>query len=61
VFRHRAVVGTRSPILDTEGLQVADRPVCASLSRMAAPSASQPTPQRLASIREQLSLLADYL
>ena len=28
---------------------------------MAAPSASQPTPQRLASIREQVSLLADYL
>ena len=32
------------------------------LSTMAAPSsASQPTPQRLASIREQVSLLADYL
>jgi hypothetical protein len=28
---------------------------------MAAPSASQPTPQRLASIREQVSLLSDYL
>jgi hypothetical protein len=29
---------------------------------MAAPSSSsQPTPQRLAAIREQLSLLADYL
>jgi hypothetical protein len=28
---------------------------------MAAPSASQPTPQRLAAIREQVSLLADYL
>jgi hypothetical protein len=33
----------------------------ASLTSMAAPSASQPTPQRLASIREQVSLLADYL
>jgi len=28
---------------------------------MATPSASLPTPQRLAAIREQLSLLADYL
>ena len=28
---------------------------------MASPSASQPTPQRLASIREQMSLLSDYL
>jgi len=28
---------------------------------MATPSTSQPTPQRLAAIREQLSLLADYL
>jgi hypothetical protein len=28
---------------------------------MAIPSASQPTPQRLAAIREQLSLLSDYL
>jgi hypothetical protein len=26
-----------------------------------APSASEPTPQRLAAIREQLKLLADYL
>ena len=36
-------------------------PAPASLTAMAAPSASQPTPQRLASIREQVSLLADYL
>jgi len=28
---------------------------------MASASTSQPTPQRLAAIREQLSLLADYL
>ena len=28
---------------------------------MAGPATSQPTPQRLAAIREQLSLLADYL
>jgi hypothetical protein len=28
---------------------------------MAGPSTSQPTPQRLAAIREQLSLLTDYL
>jgi hypothetical protein len=28
---------------------------------MATPSTSQPTPQRLAAIREQLSLLSDYL
>jgi hypothetical protein len=33
--------------------------VCASLTRMAIPT--QPTPQRLAAIREQLKLLADYL
>ena len=33
----------------------------ASLTAMATPSASQPTPQRLAAIREQVSLLADYL
>jgi parallel beta-helix repeat protein len=32
-----------------------------SLGAMATPSTSQPTPQRLAAIREQLSLLADYL
>jgi hypothetical protein len=28
---------------------------------MAAPASSQPTPQRLAAIRDQLKLLADYL
>jgi len=28
---------------------------------MAGPATSQPTPQRLAAIREQLALLADYL
>jgi len=28
---------------------------------MATPASTQPTPQRLAAIREQLSLLADYL
>jgi len=28
---------------------------------MASPTASQPTPQRLAAIRDQLKLLADYL
>jgi len=28
---------------------------------MAMPTASQPTPQRLAAIRDQLKLLADYL
>jgi len=28
---------------------------------MATPSTSQPTPQRLAAIREQMSLLSDYL
>ena len=33
----------------------------ASLSAMAGAATSQPTPQRLAAIREQLSLLADYL
>ena len=31
------------------------------MTAMAGPATSQPTPQRLAAIREQLSLLADYL
>ena len=33
----------------------------ASEAAMATPSTSQPTPQRLAAIREQMSLLTDYL
>jgi len=33
---------------------------CASLTRMASPQ-SQTNPQRLAAIREQMSLLSDYL
>ena len=37
-------------------------PARASLiDTMAGPGTTQPTPQRLAAIREQLSLLADYL
>ena len=37
-------------------------PLVALASRaMAGAATSQPTPQRLAAIREQLSLLADYL
>ena len=35
--------------------------VVASAGAMATPSTSQTTPQRLAAIREQLSLLSDYL
>jgi hypothetical protein len=32
-----------------------------TLKRMATASSSEPTPQRLAAIRDQLKLLADYL
>jgi len=32
-----------------------------TLTRMAATPSSEPTPQRLAAIRDQLKLLADYL
>ena len=35
--------------------------VVASVAAMATPSSTLPIPQRLAAIREQLSLLADYL
>ena len=50
------------------GIPVEIAPVAAPVRRaarftgaMAGPVTSQPTPQRLAAIREQLSLLSDYL
>jgi hypothetical protein len=43
-------IGIRASIL---------KPACASLTPVA--TSAQPTPQRLAAIREQLKLLADYL
>jgi hypothetical protein len=38
-----------------------DSLTCASLTGMASAQSNQPTPQRLAAIREQMSLLSDYL
>ena len=53
--------GRRDPASAAEPSNPRPATLVASVLPMATPSTSQPTPQRLAAIREQLSLLSDYL